>query len=217
MSYYLVLTLNLFIIVPAIAGLVRFSKVNPIFFPFFISIWVSACNTIFGGLIVQFGYYNTVHYNIWFLLDAYIYLWVFKKWNLFESNKSFLFLWIGLSTAWLFETIFFSKLVFEYNSYFRILYCFVVVLLSINRINYLLMGERKSLYKNPMFIICCTLVLLNTITVLAESFFAFNLQLGAAFRIKMERMIVFTGLICNLVYTLAILWMPKKQAFILQY
>jgi hypothetical protein len=217
MGYYVGLWLSLVIVVPAIVGAIRFASVNTVFYPFILSIWLSALNLIFGAIIVEFGYYNIVHYNIWYLLDAFILLWLFKEWNLFESKRLYRFLWILLSMFWLCETIFFSRLTHEYNSYFRILYSFIVILLSISTINSLLMRERKPLLKNPIFVISCTLVLSNTVTVLAESFFASSLQLGVLFRINMELITIFTSLFCNLIYALTILWMPKKQAFILQY
>ena len=217
MDYYVSLYFGLFIIVPAIIGLIRLPNINSIFHPFLIIIWVQSCNIIFGGIVIELGYNNIGHYNIWFLLDAYLSLWIFKKWRLFESKKSYRSLWISVSIFWLVETIFFSKLTLEYNSYFRVFYCFIIILMSINTINSLLMRERKALIKNPVFVICCTFVLSNTITVLGESFFASNLELGDTFRISMDHMITITNLFCNLLYALAILWMPKKQAFILQY
>jgi hypothetical protein len=217
MGYYVGLWLSLVIVVPAIVGAIRFANVNPIFHPFIISIWLSALNLIFGAMIVEFGYYNIVHYNIWFLLDAFVLLWLFKEWNLFESKRLYRFLLILLSIFWLSEIIFLSRLTHEYNSYFRILYSFIIILLSISTINSLLMRERKPLLKNPMFIICCTFVILNAITVLTEAFFASNLHLGDQFRINMDRIMTLTSVIGNLIYALAILWMPKRQAFILQY
>jgi hypothetical protein len=217
MSYYIALIISLFILAPAIIGAIRFLNINTIFYPFIISIWVNAINLILGFIIVEFGYFNTFHYNIWFLIDALIWLWLFRKWNLFESQIFYKSLWFLLIVAWLLETIFLSKLTLDYNSYFRILYSFIVILMSISTINSILMKERKLLLKNPMFVISCTLVLANIITVLTEAFFASNLQLGDEFRSNMERMVVITSLLCNLIYALAILWMPKKQAFILQY
>src|SRR5687768_8577152 len=122
MSYYLELALNIvFITVPAIVGWLRAIYINPVFYPFLISIWLNAVNTIFGSIIVQFGYYNIFHYNIWFLLDALVLLWSFKKWNLFESKKVYHSLWGLLIICWLTESIFLSKLTGDYNSYFRIL------------------------------------------------------------------------------------------------
>jgi len=218
MSYYENLVISLFFAIsPVIVGAIRFSKINPVFYPFLVSLWLSAFNLTFGYLIVNFGYYNIVHYNIWFLLDAFVLLWLFKKWNLFESKKLYHSLQFLLGICWLLESIFLSKLIQDYNSYFRIVYSFLVILMSISTINSLLMRERKSLLKNPMFVICCTFVLMNTITVLAEAFFASHLQLGESFRINMDNIIVYSGFLFNTVYAIAILWMPKKQAFILQY
>src|SRR5215203_3923740 len=88
MSYYIFVTLSVvFIAIPAIVGWIRFTNINAVFYPFLISVWLNALNVIFGSIIVQFGYYNIFHYNIWFLLDALVLLWMFKKWNLFESKK----------------------------------------------------------------------------------------------------------------------------------
>ena len=203
--------------IPSVVGWIRFPQINPVFYPFLISIWLNALNVIFGSIIVQFGYYNIFHYNIWFLIDAFLLLWLFKKWNLFESKKVYYSLWVLLSVCWLAESIFLSKLTRDYNSYFRIFYSFLIVLMSISTINSLLMRERKPLIRNPMFIICCTFALYNTITVVAEAFFASHLQLGDSFRINMDHMILYAGFLFNTIYAIAILWMPKKQAFILQY
>ena len=217
-SYYIDLMLSIFfIMIPAVVGWIRFPQINPVFYPFLISIWLNALNVIFGSIIVQFGYYNIFHYNIWFLIDAFLLLWLFKKWNLFESKKVYYSLWVLLSVCWLAESIFLSKLTRDYNSYFRIFYSFLIVLLSISTINSLLMRERKPLIRNPIFIICCTFALYNTITVVAEAFFASHLQLGDSFRINMDFMILYAGFLFNTIYAIAILWMPKKQAFILQY
>ena len=180
--------------------------------------WVSAVNVVFGSIIVQFDYYNTVNFNLWLLVDSYILLWLFQKWNFVEPTKRlYQSIWVLFSFVWLLETIFLSKLSLGFNSYFRIFYSFIVILLSISTINSLLIKERKPLLKNPMFVICGTFVFFNTIVVLAEAFFASNLQLGDKFRINIDRITVLTGFLCNMVYTITILWMPKKQAFILQY
>ena len=218
MNYYLVKALDLLIIIPAIIALLRVSKINSVFYPFLYSIWLGTLENVFSSIIVEFDYYNTIDFNIWLLLNAYVVLWLFKNWNLFDrSRKLYGFLIFLVTIVWTVETIFLSKLAEGFNSYFRILFSFMVILMSINTINSLLMRERKPLLKNPVFLICSTFVLFNTIAVVAEAFFASNLQLGDQFRINMDRIIVFTSLLCNLIYALAILWMPKRQAFILQY
>jgi hypothetical protein len=194
--------------VPAIIAAVRLPNISSEFDPFLIFIWLNAFNVGFGNIIEPLGYYNIVHYNIWFLSDAFILLWLFKKWNLFESKKLYYSIGIMFAICWAAETIFLSKFTGDFNSYFRILYSFIVILLSKANINPL---------KNSIFLICCTFVLLNTITVIGEAFFAYNLILGNKFRMYMEDLITFINVLCSLFFALIILWMPKKQAFILQY
>ena len=217
MDFYLAVSLSLSIVVPAIIAAVRLPVISSDFDPFLISIWLNAFNVGFGSIIVQFGYYNIVHYNIWFLADAFILLWVFRKWNLFESKKLFNSIATIFAICWTAETIFLSKFTGEFNSYFRILYCFIVILLSIGMINTLLLKANINPLKNSIFLICCTFVLLNTITVIGEAFFAYNLILGNEFRMYMEDLIIFINVLCSLFFALIILWMPKKQAFTLQY
>ena len=217
MDFYVAASLSLFIVVPAIVAAVRLPDISSDFDPFLIFIWLNAFNVGFGTIIEPLGYYNIVHYNIWFLADAFILLWLFRKWNLFESKKVYRSIVIMLGICWLVETIFFSKLTTDYNSYFRILYSFIVILRSISLINSLLLKANINPLKNPIFLICCTFILLNTITVIGEAFFAYNLILGNEFRMYMEDLIIFINVLCSLFFALIILWMPKKQAFTLQY
>lgn len=217
MDFYVAVSLGLSMTVPAIVAAVRLPYISSDFDPFLISLWLNAFNVGFGNIIEPLGYYNIVHYNIWFLADAYILLWLFKKWNLFESNKLYYSIAIILGICWFVEVIFVSKFTGDFNSYFRILYSFVVILMSIGMINSFLLKAKINPIRNSIFLICCTFVLLNTITVIGEAFFAYNLILGNEFRMYMEDLIIFINALCSLIFALIILWMPKKQAFMLRY
>jgi hypothetical protein len=212
---YVILTL--FALIPAIVAAVRLSAISSEFDPFIIAIWLRGVNAAFGLIIQHFGYNNILHYNLWFLGDALLLLWVFEKWNLFESKNLYRFLAVALGFTWLAETIFFSRLNGDYNSYFRIIYSFVVILMSISMINNILLKAAINPLKNSIFLICCALVLLNTITVIGEAFFAYSLIMGEEFRLYMDRIITFMDALCSLIFALIILWMPKKQAFTLQF
>jgi hypothetical protein len=204
-------------LVPAIVAAIRLPKTSPEFDPFLVFLWLSGINGAISLPVQYLGYYNILHYNIWFLADAYCLLWIFKRWNLFESKRFYNSIAVVFGVCWLVETIFFSKLLEDYNSYFRIIYTFVAILMSVAMINTVLLKIRVSPLKNPMFLICCTFVLLNTITVIGEAFFAYSLVFGNTFRIGMDHIIVIIHAICSLFFALIILWIPTKQAFTLQY
>jgi hypothetical protein len=145
-------------------------------------------------------------------------LWLFKKWHLFDASKNIYYgLFILYSIAWLTEMIFIAKFSLAYASYFRILYSFITVLMSINVINFLLMKERSMLLRNSMFIICCSFVLFYSLAAVSEAFFAYGVRLSNSFLAYVTYILIFANFFCNLIYALAILWMPKKQAFTLQY
>ena len=218
MSYYQVVALSLSILIPAFIGLVRFKKVDRAFYPFLIFIWVSAVNEIFSSIIIQMGYYNITSYNIYLLIESFLLLWIFKAWYFLKSqSKTYLFLFFILALAWILETIFRTKLSLKFNSYFLIIMAFIAVLVSVSLINYLLVKERGILTKNSIFLICCAFIFYFTLSGLTEIFYTYGLQISKSFRIAIAYTGIWAGFICNLIYALAIWWMPYRQAFTLQY
>ena len=115
------------------------------------------------------------------------------------------------------ESILVTRIYLEFNSYFRIFYSLILVLSSVSMINQILMKEREKLAKNPTFIICIAFIFALTYSLLIELFFVYHLQLSATFNTNLHYIFIVINLFSNLLYFLAILWMPKRQAFTLQY
>lgn len=218
MNYYTSITLNLFVLIPSLIGLLRFNKISREFYPFLLIVWLGCINEIFSIIIIRFGFYNIINFNIHLLFESLLLLWLFKNWHVFDRAKkiyhALIFIYL---LSWIAETIFITKLSLAFTSYFRILYSFITVLLSVTVTNFLLMKEKGLLLKNSIFIICCAFLIFYTLTVLAEAFFAYGLKLGPGFTNSINHIIVFTNFFCNLIFALAILWMPKRQAFSLQF
>ena len=215
---YLGFYLSLLFIIPSIIGWARYHKISPAFFPFLLLTWIGAFNEMLTFVLVfVFHQYNIVNTNLYQLVEALLILWQFKKWHLFTNEKGYQAIFASFVTAFLLENIFISKIYLGFNSYFHIYYSFVLVLLSINMINHVLMKERGSLLQNPVFIICSVFVILFTYTLLVDTFWAFGLKMSSVFRVKLQHIFVVINFLCNVIYTLAIIWMPKRQAFTLQY
>lgn len=217
MNYYLRLALNLLIIVPAIVGWVRFSKISPAFLPFLLFVWVGALSEIYSAIVVNFFHlYNIVSFNIYSLAEICLLLWYFKRLNLFNA-KTLKFLLLTSGIVWLLETIFVSKLSLDFNNYSRIFFDFIIVLLSIAMLNQQLLKARKNLLKDAVFIICIGFILMFTYSLLVASFFLYRLNMSDNFHRNISLIFVFMNFFCNMVYAVAILLMPKRQAFTLQY
>jgi hypothetical protein len=209
--------LMLLAVLPAIAAAIKLPSISSEFDPFIVCIWFYGFNAGISYPVMDMGYYNIFHYNMWFLADAYCLLWAFKKWNLFASKKFYYSIAVFFGVCWLLETVYFSKLIGDYNSYFRIIYTFTVILMSISMINTLLLKATINPFKNSIFLICCTLILLDTISLISEAFFAYNLVLSNQFRIYMDHINTYINALCSIIFALIILWLPRKQAFTLQY
>jgi hypothetical protein len=217
MNFYLLQAFNNLISVVAIIGLVRFRKISSVFHPFLILIWFGAINEIISAIIINLGYYNIFNYNIALLVEPGLLLWQLKNWNLFNTKNVFYFLLFLFIAGWLTENIIISKFYLGFNSYFRIVSSLIVALLCLSMLNKVIVRERKNLIRNSIFIICCGVLVAYTYAILTESFIVYRVSLNAVFRKNLYRIFLFINLFCNIIFGLAILWMPKKQAFTLQY
>jgi len=218
MNYYLSLFFGLLIVIPATIGWVRFSKIDPAFLPFLIYIWTGTINEIYGAIAANFfNAYTIINVNINFLLESILLLWQFKLWHLFAtSKKSYISLLVILIIIWTAETIFRTYLTNDFNSYFRIVYSSIVVLLSIGMLNKVLMRER-SLYKSSIFFICFGFILMYTYSLLFASLAVYGMQWSNAFYRNLSYIFTYMNLCGNLIYAVAIWLMPRRQPFALQY
>ena len=219
MGYLLTQIFAFSIIIPAIIGWVRFSKLNSAFIPFLLFIWLGTLNEIANYIIIFILHqYNIFNYNLFLLVEALLIIWQFERWYLFGHNKKIsVFLHCFLVCIWLLENLFISKFYLGFNSYFRIISSFMIVLMSIGMLNQVIVKERKSLIKNPVFIICSFLVVLFTYALLTESFIIYGVKMSDSFSTNLFRIFTIANLIANLAYGLAIWLIPRRQAFALQY
>jgi len=214
MHFWLVTILNLCILIPAVLGCIRYSKINRVYYPVVYCIWIGAIIEVISHLFILSGYSNAVVSNIYVLVESILLSWQFKNWGIFDKRK-YLFTWlIPLFLAtWCLENFVFSKIIY-FSSYFRIVYSFIIVIMSIIIINRLIVTERKSLLKNSTFLICIAFVFYYTLKVIVEAFWLYGLN-DNQFSTNLYDIAIFTNFFANLIYSVAILWMPNKQRFTL--
>ena len=218
-NFYLAQAFNLLIVIVAIIGLIRYRFIDSAFKPFLVLMWCGAINEIINVIIIDyFGGYNILNSNLYYLLESLLLLWQFKSWKMLRQPK---FLYHVLITSfilfWAIETILVTKLYHTFNSYFIVFYSLISILLFINMFNRNLVMDRKSVFKNPIFIICFGSIMILTYSLLRELCFLYNISFPENGWNVMHSIFLFINLFCNTIFGLAILWMPKRQAFTLQY
>ena len=214
-NYLAVIIFNHSIIIAAIIGVVRFKSISRDFYPFLFFVWAGLANDSLSLALIMSGGSNTVNSNIYVLLELALVLFLFYKWNGSAARKYYVLAGIGLA-VWIADNVLIND-IRDNNALFRVFYSFVIVFLSIDRVNKMLVFEKRALRKNAMFIICITFLFFYGFKAFVESLNMFHLGLSGHFLNSLWMIIYFINLIANLLYAIAILWMPTKQRFLLPY
>lgn len=210
---------NFSIIIPAIIGWIRYHKISPAYFPSLLYIWLGTFNELLSFVIVNILYqYNIFNFNLFLLVEALLITWQLSKWGLYGHNvKVRNFIYCFFSVVWLLENLFISGFYLGFNSYFRIVSASIIVFMSIAMLNQVLVKEKKSLTRNSIFIICCILIIQSTYALLTELFIVYGVNMNDFFSTNVYRIFNFVNFACNILFAYAIWYMPKRQAFTLQY
>ncbi len=213
MSYTSVLIFSFTLAISAVIGLVRFKKINRAYHPFLFLIWLGLFNEILGVILARIFHDNSISTNIYLLAESVLITWQFRRWGLFDNAKPlYVFIVILLIAGWLTELIFVAGLK-GIPFYFEIAYAFIIVLMSIHTINGLLIRERRIVLKNPIFLICLGFVIYYTLKVLDHSFWLYGLSESPEFSRSITNALNYVNLLANLIYALAVLWMPTRHRF----
>ncbi len=214
-GYVLDIVLNHSIALPAIAGIVRVKTVCKSYCPFLLFLWLGLLNeTISLILIYQTGN-NLATSNIYVLLEYLILLYQFHLWSGDSVKRLALLSGSGIF-VWVLDNLLIHSLN-NSNSIFRSLYSFVLLLLSIDKINSLLIFEKRSLLKNPTFLICTAFLFYYGFKSFFEAVNIFDLDFSDMFYRYLWVSLSIINCIANIIFTLAILWVPKRQTFFILY
>lgn len=215
MNFILAAIFSFSVLLGGIIGLVRFKKIAPSYYPFIYFLWLGCINEPLSVFLSSKGIHNILNNNIYVLFEGFFILWFFYSTH-FLKRKTFYILILFLLFTWIAET-FFMRTIFDMSIYYRILYSFVIVLLSIDAINQFLLIEKGNLLKSPVFLISMAFIIYFTFKILINAFWLYGLVKNASFILLIYKILIYINLFTNLVYALATLWIPKKQPSILQF
>lgn len=213
MNYNLAVILTCSIFIPAIIGLIRINKISSTYYPFLFCIWLGSLNEVTSYTIGKMGQQTSFNNNVYAFFESLLFVWQFKKWRLFDNSKILYHtIIVAFICAWLIEHFIIHEIDYS-TSYFRVLYSFVVVLMSINVVNSLIIQERQNLLINPVFLICIAFIIHYTYYVLVMAFWYYGLNFSEPFLIKVAFVMPYVNFLSNLLFGFAFLWIQPKQRF----
>lgn len=207
--------LNYSIVIAVVIGVIRFKSVLKTFYPFIIFLWIGLANEVLSLLLIKKINTNAVNSNIYVCIEFIILLWQFYKWNSSYLQKCIITGILGI-LVWIIDNLLINTIESN-NSIFRIYYSFVIVFFSIDLLNRVLINEKNSILKNAIFLVCAGFLIYYGLKVLLEVFNSFNISFNDTFYIKIWLTLSIANCVANIIYAIAILCIPKKQEFSLQY
>ncbi len=197
----------------ALLSLIRWKHILPKDYFFIAFLWVGTFNEIIGTVTAYVFKTNAIPSNIYTLISSILLVCQFNNWQLFGSNKQ-ICKWLigGLSIFWIWENFVYGS-IFQFGPYYRISYSFMIVLMAIHMINLLILQQEIAISKNHVFLICISFVLFFSTKILVEIFYLYGLNGSKKFGILVFNIISYVNLLTNILYAIAILWIPKKRTF----
>jgi hypothetical protein len=209
--------LSLSIALGAIIGWIRFKRTSPAYWPFLWLMWTGFYYELLGIVVMLAGYYNAVGYNIYSLVESLLLGLQFRRWGLFVKFRSLYYALQALFTVgWIVDSFIIAP-INVFSSYFTIGRSIIIVLLSVSMLHVLSERPVADLLRHPVFLICVGLVLLFTYTMIVEGFLIFGTGMSRQFRIRIFFILACINFITNIIFAFAILWMPIKRRYSLQY
>jgi hypothetical protein len=117
--------------------------------------------------------------------------------------------------AWIFTTLIIDSIVYGSNFYFRVLYSFALVLFAVSTFNKMVINHRGSIFQNAQFWICLGIIIFFTFFLLdnATKLSLVRHNISPDFKQNLQKIIVFSNLLVNFLYVVAVLWIPRKKNF----
>ena len=203
------------ILIAACIGVVRFRSIASQYYPFLFLVWLGTLNETLSLVLIFTVGSNTINSNIFVLPEYGLIVWQFYRWGDRHVKKYTAFAVAGL-VFWIIDNLVINSLG-DNNSLFRIGVCFAAVFLSIDQVNKLLFYERGPLYKNSIFIVCIAFLLYFGFKAFIEAFNLFHLQLSPQILRDLWIILYIVNGISNILFALAVLWIPTKVKFTLLY
>lgn len=207
--------LSLVVALPFIAGVIRYHKIQPGFKPFIVLLGIALVAEIVSRICIRYFGSNTVVIGIYSLVECVLLLILFNRWRPDATTRNWVWI-IGIVCLliWITENLFFFRIVNDFSPIFRICYSFVIVILSVNEINYLITHQNKNLLRNSKFILCIAFVIYFLYQILLEgSFYISRSQNAPSISNSIISLQVRINVMTNLIYLVAVLLIPQKSFY----
>ena len=217
MTSFLIFLVSQTILLPLITGLVRLNRIGKTYRPFFILIVLAVVEEAISGYLIKVRHHsNAIPNNLYGLAESLLILWQFYVWGLWRTRKQVFYSLITLMClVWVTENLILGH-IREFPPYFKFLHSFLTVLLSVNKINFMITHENRKLLQRPDFLICISFIIFFLYKILYEWAYQVSLLGESDITTNIIRLFGYINALTNITFGIAFLLIPTPQKFTLR-
>jgi len=215
MKFIFVFLLSQSILLPITTGLIRLRRIDKSYQPFFLLLLIGFLTEVISFVVATAYKSNFIVVNSYVLLEWILIAWQFHVWGFLREKKRTFYIILILTTLfWVVENLVFHNIT-AIVPYFRFLYFFLIVLISVNKINYMITHDNRNLFRNPKFLICIAFIFYFIFMIVY--FWAYQVSLFGKSEISgiIIFLMAYVNVFTNIIYAIAFLLIPAPQKFTL--
>lgn len=167
-------------------------------------------------LIQGFHTTNAIPVNIYVLVEWTLIAWQFHVWGFLRQRKRAFYGLLAVGALlWIAENLVFGKIT-QVVPYFRFFYFFLIVLISVNEINFMITHYNRNLFRNPKFLICIGFIIYFLYMIVY--FWAYQVSVFGKSGIitVVVFLMAYINALTNIIYAIAFLMIPASVKFTLK-
>lgn len=197
------------ILVPLAAAITRYGRLSKRYLPLLWVLIIGALNESVSYLTIRWFRNNLVNSNLYTIIEYFLLLLLFYR--IKEQRKIWLIAASSIGLAvWCTDNLWLHELQHS-NALFRIFSSMVIIWLSIDKITMLVLNGITDPYKKTDLLLCFSFFIYYTYRSFILLFKAFVPNQNTGFYAHLWLLLGLLNIATNLIYTLAILWIPKPQ------
>lgn len=197
---------------PFLTGLLRWRIISRRYYPLFILFSLALLVELVNGYAITSKNSGWIPVNNLYVLVESIFIPLqFVVWGYMCRKLNAFYIIAGiLVLGWMAEHLLLGDIT-RLHPYFRMFYSLMIVLLSINTINYLVIQEESNLVRHPVFIICTGFIIFFTYQLVYEGIYNIVSDLKSIDTSKLNTAFSIINAVCNILYGIAFLLVPARN------
>jgi hypothetical protein len=216
MFFWISVAMAMTITLPALAGLFRYSQLHRYDRLFVLVTWLGCINELLSVSLILLRGTNATSFNYYVLAESFLYLLLFRKWNIIESKTVFTFLLSSVLATWLTDNLYLQNLG-NFYGIFNVYVALIIMFFSVKCIARQVTCTNRDILTDARFLVATGLLLNCCVNAITGSFFIIDLHISA----ELSRRILFipslVNVVSNLLYLSAIICFNRNRKFTLEY